>query len=109
MDAAGEVAELAQRLLGAHSRLGEPSRLARLPRLGVVELLLCHAEAHPERDDARLGPVVEIAPKLDSAQLLLLGVDRPRAGARQHVDALAELLVGRFGEEDHARVDRRQR
>ena len=73
MDPAGEVAQLAQRVLGAEPRLGEQLAGA----LWIVgQLLLRHAEAHPERDQPRLRAVVQVA--LDPAQLGVLGVRPPR-------------------------------
>ena len=63
----------------ASSRRSAPRRAARGAALGIrLELLLGHAEAHPERDEPRLRAVVEVA--LDPAELGLLDVDR--AGAR---------------------------
>ena len=69
VDPAREVAQLRERLLCADTRLGEQ----RLRRRGVTgELLLGHPEAHPERDEPRLRPVVEVA--LDAAELGVLRV-----------------------------------
>ncbi len=86
MDAAGEVAQLAQRLLGAHSRLGEQLAGA----LGVLgQLLLGHAQAHAERDQPGLGAVVEVA--LDPAQLAVLDVHGAGAGRLEGLDPLGHL------------------
>ena len=51
----------------------------------AVELLLRHAEIHRQRDEPRLGAVVEVA--LDPLQLGGLGVDGARARALQLDDA----------------------
>ncbi len=77
MDSAREVAELLERLARAGPRLGEqePARA-----LGIAgELLLGHPDAHAERDEPRLGAVVEVA--LDPAELRLLHVDRAGAAS----------------------------
>jgi signal transduction histidine kinase len=59
VDAPSEVTQLAQGLLGAHARLRE--QLAGGSRLGVGELLLRHAEAHPERHQAGLRELRDLA------------------------------------------------
>ncbi len=85
MDAAREIAQLAQRLAGARPRvrqqLGRRLRFAR-------ELLLGHAEAHAERDEPRLRAVVEVT--LDPAQLGLLHVDRSGAARLERRDPLRQ-------------------
>ena len=75
MDAARELAQLAQRLAGAGAGVGE--QLARASG-SSCELLLGHAQAHAERHQPRLGAVVEVA--LDPPQLGLLDVDRAGPG-----------------------------
>ena len=58
------------------------------------ELLLGHAEAHPERDETRLCAVVQVA--LDPAQLGVLYVHRARAAALERRDPLPQRgMVGR--------------
>src|SRR4051794_7359961 len=58
MDAAGEVAELAERLADARTRLCDELPCAR----GIgCELLLGQTEAHSERDEPRLRTVVQVA------------------------------------------------
>ena len=85
VDAARQVAQLLERLARAAAGVGE--QLAR--RLGVGgELLLGHAEAHAERDEARLRAVVQVA--LDAAQLGLLLVDGAGARRLERGDALGE-------------------
>ena len=81
VDAAGEVAELLERLARAAAGLGEqhPRRL----RVGP-ELLLGHADAHAERDETGLRAVVQVA--LDAAQLGLLDVDRGGAAPLEPLD-----------------------
>ena len=81
VDPAREVAELGERLGGAEPGLGD--QLPHLLRVGA-DVLLGHAEAHPERDEPRLGPVVQVA--LDPAELALLRVDRARTARLQGFD-----------------------
>ena len=62
-------------------------------RLGVVgELLLRHAEAHPERDEPRLRAVVQVA--LDPPQLVSGRVHRTGARRREDADPLV-ITAGR--------------
>ena len=90
MDAAGQVAQLAQRLLGAGAGLGE--QLA--GPLGIVgELLLGHAQAHAQRHQPSLGAVVEVA--LDPAKLAVLDVDGTGPARLQRLDPLGHLSAVR--------------
>ena len=86
MDAAGEVAQLAQRVLGPDPRLGE--QFAGTLRV-LGELLLGHPEAHAERDEPSLRTVVQVA--FDPAQLGLLGVHRSGARGLERLDPLGHL------------------
>ena len=90
MDAAGEVAQLSQRLLGADPGLGQ--QLAGPLRV-LGDRLLGHPEAHPQRHQPRLGAVVEVA--LDPPQLGLLLVDGARPGRLERVDPFAQLGLPR--------------
>jgi hypothetical protein len=84
MDAAGEIAQLAQGQTEPRARLRDECASS----LGVLtESLLRHPEAHPERHQPRLRAVVEIA--LDPAQLCVLSVDGSRAGLLESLDARA--------------------
>ena len=85
MHAAGEVAQLAQRLLHPGPRLGD--EIARRLRI-AGELLLGEAEVHAERNEPRLRAVVQVA--LDAPQLGLLDVDRAGARRLEHLDAMLE-------------------
>ena len=83
-----------QRLLGPDACLGE--QLAR--PLGILgERVLGHPQAHPQRHQPGLGPVVEVP--LDPPQLGLLLVDRSRAGRLERVDAPGQLALP--GEASH--------
>ena len=98
MDPAGEVAELLERLARPGPRLGEQQPRA----FGVAgELLLGHPDAHPERDQAGLRAVVEIA--LDPAKLGLLHVDRAGTGRLELLDPMAPGVLP--PREDDRRVD----
>ncbi len=66
-----EVTQLPQRFAGSGASLREQLRAPPAGRLG--ELLLGHAKAHAERDESRLGAIVQVA--LDATQLGLLHVD----------------------------------
>ena len=59
----------------------------------VGQLLLGHAEAHAERDQPRLGAVVEVA--LDPAQLAVLDVHGAGPARLQRLDALRHLGAAR--------------
>ena len=88
MDAAHEIADLAQRRLGLLVRGGH-----QLPAgLGiVVELLARRAERRGERDEPLLGAVVEVA--FDPPPLGLGRVDRRGAARLQVGHLLGEPLV----------------
>ena len=78
--------------------------------LGLVgEALLGAAEVHAQRDEPRLRAVVQVA--LDAPQLGGLDVERARARAGQHVDALDELALaagaaGSASDEDRVHAER---
>ena len=106
-DAPGEVAQLADRgarlLAGAAHEVGD---------LGtVVQALLGTAHEHAERDEPRLGAVVEVA--LDAPQLRRLHVEGAATGPGQLVDALDELALARLGQpiavhDDRVRPERQR-
>ena len=79
-----EVAQLGDRLLGL--AVGAGDQLLRALGVGG-ELLLGHAEVHRQRDEPRLGAVVEVA--LDALQLGRLGIDGAGAGALELLEAAA--------------------
>jgi hypothetical protein len=91
-----QVAQLAHRQLRLAARLLDELAGA----LGVaVEALLGHAEVQGQRDQARLGAVVQVA--LDALQLGGRGVDGAGARLGQDLDALLELAAA--GAEHDAR------
>ena len=77
VDAAGQVAQLLQRLADAGAGLGY--QLLRALRVGL-EPLLRQPEAHAERDEPGLRAVVQVA--LDAAELGVLILDRARRRSR---------------------------
>ena len=86
MDAAGEVAQLHERLLGLTVGLGdEPLRVHRV--LGGAGA----AERHRQRDEPLLRAVVQVA--LDPAPLGVGGGDHAGAGLLQRVHAGGEALA----------------
>ena len=80
VDAAGDVAQFGDGLLGAPvGGVDELAHPVEVDVLGIVlELLLGHAEPHGERHQLGLGAVVQVA--LDPAQRGGRGVDRLRPG-----------------------------
>ena len=101
VDAGGEIAQFADRLRDA--RPGLSDELLRACRVGA-ELLLSHPEAEPERDQARLGAVVEVA--LDPPQLGVLLLDRASPARLEHLDPGR---VGRAAEPGPGNSGRRRR
>ena len=88
IDAAGQVAQLAQGLGDAGAGLCD--QLLRALRVGL-ELLLRHPEAHAERDQPGLRAVVQVA--LDAAELGVLLLDRAQAGRLERLDAAGEAVA----------------
>ena len=75
MDAPGDVAQLGDGLLGAAVGLvDELAHPVEVDVIGVLELLLGHAQPHGQRHQLGLGAVVQVA--LDAAQRGRRGVDR---------------------------------
>ena len=79
---------------------------ARLVRVGT-QLLLRHAEVHPERDEPRLRAVVQVA--LDPPELRLLLVDGGRARRLEHADPLLERAAVDAAAHDEGAVDEEER
>ena len=102
VDAADDVAQVAQRCAAGLPGLGEhPARLFRV----AVEQLLGHPQRHPETRQPGLGPVVQVA--LDPAQLGRGVVEALVARLGQHLDPLLQPL-GRAEDSSHRSARLRQ-
>jgi len=100
IDPAGQVAQVLQRLGHAGTGLGDEL----LCHFGVVaELLLGHPEAHAQRNQPRLGAVVQVA--LDAAQLGVLSLDRTAPARLERLDAAGEAAPTRASHDQVVHAD----
>ena len=87
-DPSDEGPQIAQSVAGRGSRFGEQS--TRLIRVRVQQLV-GHAQAHSQRHQTSLGPVVQVT--FDPTHLSDLDIERVLPGTGQDVDSFRQLLL----------------